>query len=51
LGLAGCLTLALTLPWGSVLGGAALIAVGLLWYAVRGSFGVGRATRSGPSAG
>ncbi|MDQ3382205.1 MAG: APC family permease [Actinomycetota bacterium] len=51
LGLAGCLTLALTLPWGSVLGGAGLIAVGLLWYAVRGSFGVGRATRSGPSAG
>src|SRR5690606_26011267 len=34
-GLAGCLILAWTLPWGSVLGGAAVIAVGALAYLVR----------------
>lgn len=35
LGLAGCLMLAWTLPWESVLGGAAVIAVGALAYLVR----------------
>lgn len=34
LGLAGCLLLVLALPWGSVLGGAMVVALGVAWYAL-----------------
>lgn len=35
LGLAGCLLLALSLPWASVLAGLGVLACGAAWYALR----------------
>jgi APA family basic amino acid/polyamine antiporter len=36
-GLAGCVVLAVSLPWRSVVAGIAVLAVGALWFAVRRS--------------
>ena len=48
LGLAGCLVLAVALPLSSVLAGAAVLASGAVWYALR-RLTIGLPDRSGPT--